>query len=414
MTHDAIRPLRLAYIIGTYPLLTTTFVDREVMLLRQRGVTLDIYSIRRPHGNLSAEQQQLQREVTYLLPPDLARLLWAHLFFLLREPRALLGTFYFLLTRPHPSFKSRLMTVLHFGEGVYAAYLLRQKRPQRLHAHFVDRATTVALVAARLLHLPYSATAHANDIYVQPVLLPEKITAASFIATCTGYNQAYLQHIAAVHTANGRSHKEIIRVYHGLDIHNYQPQHRQELEGPFQLLAVGQLKEKKGYPYLLRACRLLKEQGYNFHCTIVGGGPLHNALQSQIDRDDLATTVTLCGALPHDAVIDHFRRATVFALPCILAADGDRDGIPNVILEAMALERPVVSTSHSGIPEVITDGCNGLLVEPEDEQALARAIATLFDDPDLRRTLGQKGRKTVLEKFSVEANVDQLLREFLA
>lgn len=413
MTPDAIEPFRLAYIIGTYPLLTTTFIDREVKLLRERGVALHIYSIRRPHGTLSQEQQELQREVCYLLPATLIDLLSAHLFFLAREPKALLGALAYLLLRPHPSFKARLKTFLHFGEGVYAAYLLRSEDLQHLHAHFLDRATIVALVASRLLHVPYSATAHANDIYVRPALLLEKIDGAAFIATCTGYNQDHLQDIATAQSPNGSAKRKIVRVYHGLDSRKYVPR-RKGPDGSLQLLSVGQLKEKKGFTYLIDACRLLREWGYDFHCTIIGEGPLRNRLQAQIDEEKLAGTVTLCGALPHEHVIDHFQCATVFALPCVLASDGDRDGIPNVILEAMALEVPVVSTAHSGIPEVVTDGLNGLLVAPGDSQALAEAITTLFQDPGLRRLFGERGRQTVLEKFSVEANVDQLLREFLS
>jgi glycosyltransferase involved in cell wall biosynthesis len=178
------------------------------------------------------------------------------------------------------------------------------------------------------------------------------------------------------------------------------------------LISVGQLKEKKGFGYLLKACHLLKEQGYDFELQIVGEGSLRQALETQIQQLGLANEVTLCGSLPHQAVIEKYRQATLFSLPCVVQADGERDGIPNVILEALAMELPVVSTRHSGIPEVIEDGQNGLLVPPEEVVPLAAALAKLLDDPILRKKLGSKGRETIIGSFSVESNVEKLLKEF--
>ena len=400
--------LKLAYIIGTYPLLTTTFIDREVRLLQRRGVYIDILSIRRPSRKLSPEQEKLQEDVTYLLPVSPAALLLAHLAFMLRRPLAYWQTLLYLLTRPHPALKARLKTLLHFGEGVYAAYLLQGWAYDQVHAHFVDRAATVALVVSRLLRIPYSATAHANDIYVNPVLLPEKMGDARFIATCTNYNKRHLESILG--SENG---DKLHCIYHGLDVSRYRPQRSAVRDKPL-LLAVGQLREKKGYPYLIEACRLLKDWGYDFRCQIVGPGPLHSQLQAQIRRQDLEDVITLCGALPHEAVVAKYREATIFVLPCVLGADGDRDGIPNVILEAMAMELPVVSTNHSGIPEVIIDGVNGLLVPPAEAEPLAAVLAKLLDDPATRKKVGTKGRETIIETFTVERNVDKLLLKFLA
>jgi glycosyltransferase involved in cell wall biosynthesis len=399
--------LKVAYIIGTYPLLTTTFIDREIMLLQQHGVTVDVLSIRRSSRKLSPEQRALQEDVTYLLPVSPPLLLIAHLYFVVRRPLNYLGIFFFLLTRSHPTPKSRLKTVLHFGEGVYAAYLLREKAYDQLHAHFVDRATTVALIASRLLDIPYSATAHANDIYVEPVLLPEKVAEAKFVATCTNYNKVYLERILS-----DEESAKVRCIYHGLDLSDYQPPERTVPLKPL-LLSVGQLKEKKGFAYLLEACRFLRDWDYDFHCMIVGEGPLRGQLETQICHLGLEDTVSLCGALAHEEVIEKYREATIFVLPCILSADGDRDGIPNVILEAMAMELPVVSTRHSGIPEVVQDNLNGLLVPPAEAEPLAKALARLLDDPEKRLKYGMKGRETIIEAFAVESNVNKLLREFL-
>jgi glycosyltransferase involved in cell wall biosynthesis len=300
-----------------------------------------------------------------------------------------------------------LKTVLHFGLGVYAAHHLRHHAPCHLHAHFVDRATVVALVAGRLLGMPYSVTAHANDIYVNPVLLPEKLAEAQFVATCTHYNETYLANLDGM-----ALRRKLHCIYHGLDLDQYCAEEKQHPPRPL-IISVGQLKEKKGFVYLLRACRLLQDRGYDFRCQIVGEGPLRGTLEEEIQRLGLADTVSLCGALPHQAVIQKYREAAVFVLPCVLGADGDRDGIPNVILEAMAMALPVVSTRHSGIPEVVCDGWNGLLTPPEDETAVAEAIASLLDNPKQRQQFGLMGRQTVVDKFSIESNVARLLAEFL-
>jgi glycosyltransferase involved in cell wall biosynthesis len=285
---------------------------------------------------------------------------------------------------------------------------LRRQPPDHIHAHFADRAALVALVAGRLLDLPFSFTAHANDIYVDPVLLPEKLSEAKFVATCTRYNRAFLSRLG-----KGQFDQKIKPIYHGLDPLRYRRNGHSPPSRPL-VLSVGQLKEKKGFIYLLRACAWLRDRGYALDCQIVGAGPLQRELQAEIGELSLQDTVRLLGALPHDQVIDLYHRATIFVLPAVLGGDGDRDGIPNVILEALASGLPVISTRHSGIPEVIEDGTNGLLVPPGDDIALATAIAHLLDHPDLGQELARKGMQAVAEKFSLERNVHQLLSEFIA
>jgi glycosyltransferase involved in cell wall biosynthesis len=400
--------LRLAYIIGTYPSLTMTFIDREIRRLRGRGVSLRVVSIRRPRAPLSAEQRELQDGVRYLLPAPVLAFLAAHLRFAALRPAAYFGVLLYLLSRRHPTLKARGMTLLHFAEAVYAAYLLRDDRCDQIHAHFADRAATLALVASRLLGVPYSITAHANDIYVAPVLLPEKLANARFVATCTSYNRAHLAGLGGDSLG-----QKLSRIYHGLDVSRYTPNGGPPPGRPL-VLAVGQLKQKKGFAYLLEACGLLKEAGCDFECQIIGEGPLRADLEAQIRRLGLEGSVELRGALPHDAVIAAYAHATLFVLPCVVGSDGDRDGIPNVILEAMAMGLPVVSTRHSGIPEAVEDGVNGLLVPPGDAQALAAALARLLADPVARREFGRQGRQKVTEYFDAERNVDRLLDHFIA
>lgn len=394
--------LRLAYIIGTYPGLTTTFIDREIQMLRRWGVDLQVLAIRRPPAvaPLSAEQRELQRGVIYLLPIAWGALLASHLYFAARHPLRFFATLVYLLTRPHLDLKTRAMTGLHFGEGVYAAYLLRRRDVRELHAHFVDRAATVALVAGRLLGKPYSISIHAGaDIFVKPVLLREKVLRARHVATCTRYNKAQVEAIVGRDVGHKISH-----IHHGIDLAKYQPAPHPP-DGRPLILSVGQLAARKGFAQLIRACRLLKDRGYDFTCQIVGQGPQRPELERLIGELGLGETVILCGALAHEAVIECYRQATLFVLACLMTADGDRDGFPNVLAEAMAMRVPVISTAISAIPELLDDGVNGLLVPSENVIALADAIARLLDSPTLRAELGSAGRRTIFDRFDVERNV---------
>lgn len=391
--------MSVAYVIGTYPLLTTTFIDREVERLRAMGVTIDVVSIRRPEGLLSVAQQRLAGSVRYVLPVSKLALVAA----LARA--SLRPTFWHtmaqVVTQPHPQWRARLKSVAHVALGAVVAARLRASAPERVHAHFVDRAAVVAMTTARLLGVPYSATAHANDIYVDPVLLPFKVAQADFVATCTGFNLDHLRRTL------GQESERVALVYHGLSVTDY---HLADpaAEGTPTLLAVGQLKAKKGYDLLLGACAALLASGRVFRCEIIGEGPERDRLESLIDSHDLGEVVALRGALPHEQVADSYRRAAAFVLPCRTTADGDRDGIPNVILEAMASGLPVVSTRHSGVPEAVDDEVSGLLVEPDDVEGLTKALARLIDDPALRAEMGAAGRRRALIDFDLDTNTSAL------
>lgn len=398
--------MRLAYIIGTYPILTTTFIDREILELRRRGFEIDLFSLRRPGGRLSVTQVELSRQVDYVLPVSPLAALAAHLWWLGRHPLRYLSTLTWLATRPHPGMRTRLKTILHFGEaGIVARRILGAPGPDHLHAHFLDRATVVAMAASRLLGIPYSATGHANDIFVNPVLLDDKLTRAKFVATCTGYNA---EHLRSVSPGSGK----VATIYHGLDLAGFEPVTPLPDRLPVHLLSIGQLKEKKGFTHLIEACSMLHQAGLEFQTRIVGEGPLRSDLEAQIAAAGLGDTIVLEGALPHAEVMARLREADVFVLPCVVATDGDRDGIPNVVLEAMAMALPVVSTTVSGIPEAVIDRETGLLVEPADPTALAAAIATLIRDPRLRRAQGAAGRARVEQQFDIEVNIAALAAEF--
>jgi len=231
------------------------------------------------------------------------------------------------------------------------------------------------------------------------VLLREKVTQARHVVTCTAHNKAHVASLVGVDVSDMITH-----VRHGLDLSAY-PTGSDPASGPAVILSVGQLKQRKGLAQLIRACATLRDRGYRFRCRIVGRGPQHAQLHMLIRRLSLADTVTLCGALRHEDVIREYRRATMFVLPCIQTGEGDVDGIPNALAEAMALQVPVVSTHLPAIRELVSDGVNGLLVPPNDDASLADAMARLLDQPDLQARLGEQARGTVLETFQLEPNV---------
>jgi len=392
----------VVYVVGTYPLLTTTFIDREISALRGWGLDVRIVSVRRPSPDapLSNEQRELAQGTSYLIPITWPSLVAAHLRFLLTRPHVYLGTLAHLVTRPHPDLPARAKTILHFGEGVYAAHVVDDSDVRELHAHFADRAATIALVASRLLRRPFSLSVHAGaDIFVRPILLREKFTAARHVVTCTSHNKAHLARLVGE-----RLDRKITTIPHGLDLAGYR-RGEGATNGLPLVLAVGQLTERKGFAHLVAACHVVRNQGYRFVCRIIGCGPERTRIEELIAALSLGDTVSLQGALSHEAVVDHYRQATMVVLPCVRTADGDVDGIPNVLVEAMALSVPVVSSDLPAIRELITDGVDGLLAPAGDVGRLADAVRRLLDDPQLRQRVGAEARRTVVERFDVEKNV---------
>jgi colanic acid/amylovoran biosynthesis glycosyltransferase len=395
-------PRRLTYVIGTYPQLTTTFIDREISALLERGIDVRIVSMRRPAVEPSGMQAMLATRTEYVLPANPARLLGSHVRWFVRRPLTYVRTLLFLVTRRHEH-GSRLRTMAHFAMGVDVANRLRDDADVRLHAHFADRAATVALVAGRLLGCGYSLTAHANDIYLRPNLLSTKIGQSRVTITCTEHNLEYLH---GRMPAGARS--KLRRIYHGLELTRYVNLERAPSSPPL-VVSVGQLKEKKGLRHLIEAMAMLRDAGVAVTCRIIGEGPQRGDLMEMVDRHRLTGAVELTGALPHDQVLAHYAAATVFALPCVVASDGDRDGIPNAILEAMATGLPVVSTPVSGIPEVIEPEVTGLLSPSGDARSLAEALRRLLLDQGLRTRLGREGQARVVDAFDVERNADRFL-----
>ena len=391
---------RVAYVLKMYPRFSETFVLNELLELERQGVALRVFSLKRPNDGIAhADVQRLRAAVTYL-PESLPRLVWAQRELLRRRPLRLLA----LLLRAVR--KRRLDSAKHVLQAGALAPRLLDERWTHLHAHFASGSTSVALNASRLTDVPYSLTAHAKDIYldsVRPADLARKLAPARFAVTVSDYNAAYLRPLA-----NGT---RVVRVYNGIDLERFTPNGTPRDRPPL-VLAVGRLIEKKGFDDLVRACASLDAEGTDFRCAIVGKGPLRDDLQTLIDRLGLGSRVSLTGPLPRERLLHLYPRAAVMAAPCTVGDDGNRDGLPTVLVEAMALGVPVVTTPVTGIPELVEDGVTGLLVPERAPAALARAIGCLVDEDELAQQVAAAARARVEERFDLRRNVAQLRRLF--
>ncbi|MFX0204138.1 MAG: glycosyltransferase [Candidatus Hodarchaeota archaeon] len=399
----------IAYISQDYPSLTTTFTYREVIGLRKLGWDIITYSIWKPSlDELSAEAKPLVAETFYTFPLKLKDFLKAHLYYVLRNPIKYLNTLALVLSQPQETLKKRKRTLAHFGEAVYLARLMQRQGIRHVHATFAHTAS-VALIISKLTGLTFSFTGHAVDVFsANRILLPLKIKTAKFIITISEYNRQYLSEIAGNSSVEGKIHI----VHYGLDLRSFSPIAEKEERTQTTILSIGRLVEKKGFPYLIKACKILAEKGYKFSCQIIGEGPNRPLLQSMIEEHGLSKFIELVGVVFQERIREYFHRADIFVLPCVIASDGDRDGIPNVLIEAMAMEIPVISTKIIGIPELIKNGKEGFLVPQKEEVALADAMALLLENKDIRQRFGKAGRKRIEAYFNLSKTSAELSEIF--
>ena len=406
------KPIKLVYVIGRYPELTDTFIDREIEALRRLGkYEVRTLSLRYPKTikSFSSEQKATLAKTLYIVPSrwsnfNFTAFIQANLHFMVSRPFVYFQTILYLLTRPHPNIHVRVKTFIHILLGIYAAYRLRHEEIDHIHAHFIDRSVVVALVISRLLGKSYSLTAHAVDIYTKAILIPEKITNACFVITVSQYNKEYL-----LRTYPGIDPDKVHILHPWVDVSDFTHSSNRPVHPRFQILSVGRLVEKKGHSDLIDACHLLQEQGFDFETRIVGEGPLRTDLEGRIAHYTLQDRVHLMGGQSPDQVRELLSGwADVFTLPCVIASNGDRDGMPVSLAEAMAMELPVISTDIIGISELVQPD-TGILIPPHNPAALAEAIRTIsMQDHSTRRIMGLKGRAVVEAEFNLLKGTQEL------
>jgi len=408
MQRQWLAPMKIAYLLNIFPALSETFILEEILELERQRVPLHLFSLSEPsNSNLDKVTWGGHTPVTYISRYSRSALVTIAMRRFLKAPWRFLRTSIYMLS--HYRTHHRILTVL--GYLLYSSYLadkLEQERITHLHTHFATEATSVAQAVHLLTGITYSFTAHAYDIYLtSKAELIDKISMARFVSTCSTYNQRYLASLV-----DQQLRARIRHINYGLNLRDLPSKVPNAFEQPGVsplILTVARLVEKKGLIYLLRACKALKDQGYDFTCRIVGEGPLRPVLEQEIRENALNDRVELWGAETNERVIQMYQEATIMTLPCVISENGDRDGLPLALIESSYLGVPVVSTTVAGIPELITPEINGLLVPPNDSVALAGALARLLEDPELRCRLAVAGQKIIKARFDLAHNVGQLL-----
>jgi glycosyltransferase involved in cell wall biosynthesis len=428
----------VAYVLKGWPRISELFIASEIFRLEQAGLSLRLYVIKPPdESETHPVVERIAAEPEYLPPTTslsnttLARWLRENLRPFLpalartarRHPAGLARAAGLALAqsvRARKGFRPRKLYAKELLQAVALADRLADASDVRhLHAHFAHGTTTVTWLASAITGLPFSFTGHAKDIYAPSLnpagLLARKLRAAEFAVTCTEANVRHLEAIAPDATVH--------RVYHGLnaDFSRLMGEEAAPAPGPngtLRLLGVGRLVAKKGFDTVVDACGLLQERGVPFEAVIIGpdddAGP---ALRARISELGLDGRIRLQGQMSQAELLEEYRRASAFCLPCRVMDNGDRDGIPNVLAEAMACGAPVVTTAISGIPEIVRDGVNGLFVAPDDPEGLADAVLRLREDRALAHRISEEAAATVQRELDGERlalTLQSLFREAIA
>lgn len=390
---------RIGYVVKRYPRFSETFIVTEILAHEVAGQPIEIFALR------SVEESHFQDILGQVVAP-VTRIpdrysgvdgLWK----LMRATQKKL-----------PDAWNRLnglegLNGRDVAQALQIAMACRDRGIVHLHAHFGTVATTVARAAAILAGISYSFTAHAKDIYCdyeETQNLDLKIRDASSVVTVSDYNVTFLQ------AREGQNATHVSRIYNGLNLERFthQPPNPEATE----ILAVGRLVEKKGFHVLVEAVRLLHAAGRDVVCRIIGSGEEYSNLAAQIAAAGLSDLVILEGPRPQNEVVQAMRNAAVLACPCVIGGDGNRDGLPTVLLEAMALGLPCVATDVTGIPEIVRHEDTGLLAPEGDPDALAALLARMLDDVELRQSLSTNGRALIAQEFDVTINAARLREVF--
>ena len=386
---------RFAYLFERFPSFGQTFCYREVAELDHQDIAAPIFSIRNPKDEPAQDWDTHIIERVHYIPGE-------------KE----------LLEKVRSAAKKqeidadivaaldewgRRTDFLRLYQAAYIGMRMRQLRLNRVHAHFAGMAARTAFWINKFFRIPFSFTAHANDIFSPrkfEIGLNQLVDKACAIVTETDYAARFLRE-----RFPSRADR-IYRIYNGLHLAEFQ---RADFSSkPPLIIAVGRLITKKGFGDLIRACGLLAERGKSFRCEIVGEGPLDSELRYQIDAQNLRNNVVLTGVKPQMELRHRLAAANVFVLPSVIDPDGGMDNLPTVIMEAMATGLPVVSTNIGGIPEMVVENETGLLVQPGDAAAMAGAIEKLISDCSLAQKFGESGYERAEALFSIEKNVREL------
>ena len=399
--------VNVAYVIEKFPSPTEYFILNEILELEKRGFNIFILVLQKQKRFLHILKDKNLKSPVIYLPRVFCFLPFLSLFI---YPISILRFSSFSI---RPFFSIPLVPFIkqtrNYCISLYFLKKLKDRKIEHIHAHFAFIASEIGCLLSRQLGVKFSFTAHAQDIYLNPAYkLNQLLREASFAITCTKYNRDYIDKVT------GNKNNKLAVVYHGIDITKWQVNTtNRKLSNPkIRILSVARLVEKKGLLFLLRAIKLLIDKGYRAHCTIIGKGPLRKKMEKYVKDFGLYNYVDIPGFLPQSELKQYFINADIFILPCIVAENKDRDGLPNVILEAMVMGVPVISTNISAIPEVIEHRETGFLVREKDEQAIVNTITELWNDRKLYMKISEDSKRKIFKEFSIERSTDELVTIF--
>ncbi len=402
---------RLAYIMSRFPKISETFVLYEILALEAQGLQVEVFPLLRERQTISHPEAAAVVARAHYHPFLSWRILQAVLYFLLHRPIATLRVLLEVLRGTLGSRNFFIGALGIFAKTMRFAYEMQRLGVEHVHAHFATHPALAALIVHRLTGIPFSFTAHGSDLHVDRCMLEHKVRAAAFVVTISAFNREVMLQEC------GENLRRRIHVVHcGVDPAVFAPVASGAHAGAgghvLRLLCVASLEEVKGHRTLIEACAELVARGVRLRCDLVGDGPQRRAIETQIEAAGLGDAVRLHGNLPRPEVSRMMAAADIFCLASVPTRDGKREGIPVVLMEAMATGLPVVSSRLSGISELVEDGVVGVLVEPRDSLGLAAALEQLAGDRERRHALGQAGRRRVEMHFDLHQNARRLAALF--
>ncbi|CAN5706416.1 glycosyltransferase family 4 protein [soil metagenome] len=397
---------KVAYVVSRFPRLTETFVVDEAAAVLRAGADLDLYPLHRERATVvQPAAEALAPHVHHnrlVSPAVLASQWWA----LRTNPKGYLGAAAAIVRHNLGSRRLLVGGVAAFPLAVHLARRFEAEGVDHVHAHFATHPAVVAYVANRVVGLPFSFTAHGSDLHRDRHMLAEKVRRAAFVVAISEHNRQVVLDECGPEVGD-----RVVVVRCGVDRGRFTPvtRERRRPGAPLALGCVGTLHEVKGQTHLVEACRRLRAAGIDVSLTLVGGGPDRDALAEQARAAGLEAVVHFTGSLTHPEVRDVLEDVDVLVAPSVPTADGRREGLPVVILEAMAVGIPVVASRLSGIPEAVVDGVTGLLADPGDVEGLVSALARLADEPGLAERLAERAAEVVAEEFDIDASARRLV-----
>jgi colanic acid/amylovoran biosynthesis glycosyltransferase len=402
--------VNILYILHRFPSVTETFIAEEIRKVLVYSGDVKIYSLLpAKKGLVHPASRELSTRVHYVPGGLSLSLWWAQIYYFFRDPMLYWKLLVELLTEPAPVFSSIIKRLVIFYKSVWLAKELKGTDIKLIHTHFAWLSAAAGMVVSQLLDIPFTITAHAYDIYSKKNdLLKLTTNQASRVITISEFNKRAILNLNKVLSAD-----KIVVIRCGIDLNVFQVTknsiHPDKL---LRIISIGRLEEKKGHEYLIRACSVLNSRDIQFNCVIIGEGSSRQSLLQLIQDHKLEEKVVLSGAKEQGWVRDRLCNSDIFVLACVVTEEGERDGIPVALMEALAMGVPVITTPVSGIPELIHHEETGLLVPERDPNSLANAILSLAKNPVLCKKLATNGRQLIESEYDISKNACRLVELF--